>query len=95
MDRDQAFCISVAGAQEKTALLWHRQKWWKPARTTPTTHILKPQIGTLPSGLDLSNSVENKYYCLKLLASFGLPVARAEIQMFGKIKALAVECFDR
>jgi serine/threonine-protein kinase HipA len=56
---------------------------------------LKPQIGTLPNGLDLSHSVENEFYCLKLLAAFGLPVANVQIQTFGKVKALVVERFDR
>ena len=95
LDRDQDFRISVAGAQEKTALLFHNGKWWKPRGATPTTHIFKTQIGTLQNGLDLSNSVENEYYCLKLLAAFGLPVNNAEIKVFGKTKALVIERFDR
>ena len=95
LERDQEFRISIAGAQEKTALLWHESKWWKPAGTTPTTHILKKQMGTLPNGLDLSNSVENEFYCLRLLAAFGLPVNRATIATFGKTKALVIERFDR
>jgi serine/threonine-protein kinase HipA len=95
LDWNEDFRISVAGAQEKTALLWHRGKWLKPHRTTPTTHILKAQIGTLPNGMDLSNSVENEYYCLRLMAAFGLPVNAAEIKVFGKTKALVIERFDR
>lgn len=84
LERDDAFRISVAGAQEKTALLYHEGRWLKPRGTTPTTHILKTQIGQLPSGIDLSNSVENEYYCLKLIGAFGLPVNSAEIQAFGE-----------
>jgi serine/threonine-protein kinase HipA len=95
LDRDQDFRISVAGAQEKTALLRHKGKWMKPHGTTPTTHILKPQIGTLPNGVDLSNSVENEYYCLKLMAAFGLQVNAAVIKVFGKTKTLVIERFDR
>jgi serine/threonine-protein kinase HipA len=95
MDRDVDFRISVAGAQEKTALLRHEGKWWKPRGATPTTHIFKTQIGRLPNGLDLSNSIENEYYCLKLIAAFGLPVNSAEIKKFGGAKALVVERFDR
>jgi serine/threonine-protein kinase HipA len=95
LDLNQDFRISVAGAQEKTALLRHKGKWWKPHGTTPTTHILKPQIGTLPNGVDLSNSVENEYYCLKLMAAFGLQVNAAEIKVFGKTKTLVIERFDR
>jgi len=95
LDRDQAFRISVAGAQEKTALLYHKKKWWKPRGATPTTHIFKTQIGTLANGIDLSNSVENEYYCLKLMAAFGLPVNAAEMRVFGKTKALVIARFDR
>jgi serine/threonine-protein kinase HipA len=95
LDRDDDFRISVAGAQEKTALLLHKGKWFKPHGRTPTSHILKTQIGTLQNGLDLSNSVENEYYCLKLLAAFGLPVSNAEIRVFGKTMALVIERFDR
>jgi serine/threonine-protein kinase HipA len=95
LGRDQAFRISVAGAQEKTALLFHKGKWVKPHGTTPTTHIFKTQMGSLPNGVDLSNSIENEYYCLKLMAAFGLQVNEAKIGKFGKTKALVIERFDR
>ena len=93
--RDDAFRISVAGAQEKTALLFHRNQWTKPHGTTPTTHIIKTQIGQLPGGIDLSDSVENEYFCLKLTEAFGLPVNTATIETFGNTKALVIERFDR
>lgn len=95
LDQDQDFRISVAGTQEKTALLLHEGKWWKPHGTTPTTHIFKTSLGTLPNGLDLSHSVENEFYCLKLMAAFGLPANAVEMRQFGKTKALVIERFDR
>jgi serine/threonine-protein kinase HipA len=95
LSRDDDFRISVAGAQEKTALLRVDGKWLKPHGTTPTTHIFKTQIGQLPNGIDLSNSVENEFYCLRLLKHLGLPVNHAEIMTFGQTKALVVERFDR
>ena len=95
LNRDDEFRISVAGAQEKTALLWHDDKWIKPHGTTPTTHLFKTQIGQLPNGIDLSNSVENEFYCLKFIKAFGLPVNEAEIKTFGETKALVIERFDR
>ncbi len=73
LSRDDDFRISVAGAQEKTALLQVDGQWFKPHGTTPTTHLFKTQIGKLPNGIDLSNSVENEFYCLKLLKHLGLP----------------------
>jgi len=95
LERERDFRISIAGAQEKTALLRYKDEWWKPSGATPTTHILKKQMGTLPNGLDLSNSIENEFYCLRLLAAIGLPVNHAEISTFGKTKALVIERFDR
>ncbi len=80
---DRDFRISVAGAQEKTALLRHEGRWLKPIGATATTHILKPAIGRLSNGIDLSHSVENEFFCLKLMAAFGLPVAHAEMADFG------------
>lgn len=93
--RDEDFRISVAGAQEKTALLRLDGQWLKPHGTTPTTHLFKTQIGRLPNGIDLSDSVENEFYCLQLLKHLGLPVAHAEMMTFGQTKALVVERFDR
>lgn len=95
LSRNDDFRISVAGAQEKTALLNVDGRWLKPHGTTPTTHLFKTQIGRLPNGLDLSNSVENEFYCLGLLKHLGLPVNRAEIMTFGDTKALVIERFDR
>jgi serine/threonine-protein kinase HipA len=98
IDTEQEFRISVAGAQEKTALLRLDGRWMRPLGATPTTHILKPQIGEIPTPwglIDLSDSVENEHYCLTLLEAFGLPVARTEIARFGGRKVLVVERFDR
>lgn len=95
MGEDEDFRISIAGAQEKTALLRMNGQWLKPTGTTATTHILKPQIGQLPNGIDLSNSVENEYLCLKLLAAMGVPTASVEIADFGEHRTLVVERFDR
>ncbi|HEY4345661.1 MAG TPA: type II toxin-antitoxin system HipA family toxin [Parvibaculum sp.] len=89
------FRISIAGAQEKTALSFWDGVWHKPTGTTATTHILKPQIGKLPNGIDLSRSVENEYLCLKLTEAFGLPSAKVEMMDFGSKRTLLVERFDR
>lgn len=92
------FRISVAGAQEKTALLRMNGKWFRPIGTTPTTHILKPQLGKIHfefGTIDLTNSVENEHYCLKVMEAFGLKVASTEIATFGERKVLVVERFDR
>jgi serine/threonine-protein kinase HipA len=95
LDENQDFRISIAGAQEKTALLYWQGKWCKPLGTTATTHILKPQIGRIPNGIDLSDSIENEYLCLKLTHALGIPSAKIDIGDFDGKRALIVERFDR
>lgn len=98
VDPDEGFRISIAGAQEKTALLFHEGRWKRPLGATPTTHILKPQLGRIPtpSGeVDMSHSVDNEHYCLALMRAFGLRTARTEIATFGQRRVLVVERFDR
>lgn len=94
-DEDRDFRISIAGAQEKTAFLYRGGNWYVPHGTTPTTHIFKPQIGKLPNGIDLSDSVENEHLCLELVRALGLPVTKSEIKDFAGSRCLIVERFDR
>ena len=98
IDPDEGFRISIAGAQEKTALLFHEGRWKRPIGATPTTHILKPQLGRIPTAsgeVDLSHSVDNEHYCLALMRAFGLKTAKTEIATFGDRRVLVVERFDR
>jgi len=95
VDEDEEFRISLAGAQAKTAFLFWKKKWHVPHGTTATTHIMKPQIGVLPNGIDLTRSVENEYLCLKLTAALGLPSANIAMADFKGNPVLVVERFDR
>ena len=95
VDTDEEFRISIAGMQEKTALLRWKEKWYLPRGSTATTHIVKPRIGVLPNGVDWSRSVENEHLCLRLAAALGLPVATTEIVEFDGERVLVIERFDR
>lgn len=93
---DEDFRISIAGAQEKTALLNIDGLWSKPIGTTPTSHILKLPMGVLPQvGIDLTDSCENEFICLELARAFGFEVANSQVLHFGEQKVLSVERFDR
>lgn len=95
MDSEGAFRISLAGAQEKTALTKVNDAWYQPIGSTPTTHIFKLPIGKLPDGTDLGTSVDNEWFCLRFLHHLGFPTAHADIRTFGDTKVLVVERFDR
>lgn len=88
--------ISLAGAQEKTALLWWNGRWQKPHGSTPTTHIFKLPLGLVGGRrADFTTSVENEWLCLRLLKAYGLDVAEATMATFDQQRVLVVERFDR
>jgi serine/threonine-protein kinase HipA len=88
--------MSIAGAQEKTALLRVDGQWCRPLGATPTTHILKLPLGLVGGRrLDLRHSVYNEWLCAQLLRELGLPVAATDIATFSDGAVLAVERFDR
>jgi len=93
---DDAFRLSIAGAQEKTALLRHRGRWCIPHGATPSTHIFKLPLGLVGNvQADMRMSVELEWLCMELAREYGLPTAHVEIGRFEDQKALIVERFDR
>jgi serine/threonine-protein kinase HipA len=95
-DHDDDFRISIAGAQEKTALLSMGGAWYRPHGATPTTHILKLPMRVVGNFRgDFSDSVENEWLCTQLMREFGLPIADADILTYGKQTVLSVKRFDR
>lgn len=88
--------ISLAGAQDKTALLRREGQWLQPLESTPTTHILKLPMGTVGDvAADFSCSVDVEHLCACLIDELGLPIARTEIARFEDLRVLVVERFDR
>lgn len=94
-DDSDDFRISIAGFQDKTALLWQDEKWKKPLGPSPTTHILKPPIRAQREDMDFSHSIENEHFCMRLMAEFGISTAPTEILHFEDQKVIAVTRFDR
>lgn len=92
--------ISIAGAQEKTALLRYNDGWYLPEGSTPSTHIFKLPLGLVGSmRYNFKDSVENEWLCLQILKELGFDVANAEIATFqdriSDERVLVVERFDR
>lgn len=91
-----ALRLSMAGAQEKTAFLWHNGQWFLPLGSTPTTHLFKLPMGIIGEGqIDFSSSVENEWLCSKVLKAYGLSIAATEMASFDGERCLIVERFDR
>lgn len=99
-DELDQFRISLAGAQEKTALLYHSGQWFRPDGATPSSHIIKLPLGLVGSmRYDLKYSVENEWLCLQILKAMKFDVANAEMRTFqdrlSDERVLVVERFDR
>lgn len=92
---DGEFRLSIAGAQEKTALLLLDGKWHEPLGMTPTTHILKTPIGALGEGVSFADSVDNEWASLFLCRKFGINTSNSWIETFEDQRVLVVERFDR
>lgn len=89
------FRISIAGAQEKTALLRMGGRWHRPMGATPTTHILKLPLGIIGGGLDFKHSVQNEWLCSEFLTAMKVDIARTEMLRFEDQEVLCVTRFDR
>ncbi len=96
-DAAEPFRISLAGAQEKTALLRLGDRWHRARGATPTTHILKLPLGLVGGArrVDLSDSVPNEWLCAQIVRALGLPMAQTAMARFDDQPALVVERFDR
>lgn len=94
---DDLFRISIAGAQEKTALTRVRGTWCRPHGATPTTHIIKLPLGLIGGSrrVDASDSVQNEWLCAKIASRLNFPVAATSMATFGGQGVLVVERFDR
>lgn len=94
---DDLLRISIAGAQEKTALTRWNDQWCLPRGATPTTHIIKLPLGLIGGmrRIDASDSVQNEWLCAQIVRALGLPVASTSIVGFGDQTVLSVERFDR
>ena len=96
---DSDFRMSLSGFQKKTALLFHDGKWMEPDGATPTTHILKPQMGRIPttySVLDYTASVQSEHFSMVLCRELGLDVADTQIlDLDDDLLVLGIKRFDR
>ena len=81
--------LSLAGAQDKTSVIFIDNKIAIPKNNTPTTHILKPMI----YGLD--ETIENEYICLKSAQKLGIKVPNIEIGQVNNLKYFLIERYDR
>ena len=83
--------FSLAGAQDKFAVIIEKNKIYLPLDGSPTTHIIKPHVRYFNSTHD---TPYNEYLCMKLAGAVGLNVPKVDI-IEGEHPLFIVERFDR
>lgn len=86
---DEGIRLSLAGAQDKLAVILEENSIALARDGRPTTHILKPVIQAL------EGTVENEFFCMRLAARLKLPAPRVEMRRGGATAFLLVERYDR
>ncbi len=83
--------FSLAGAQDKFAVIFEKNKIYLSLDGSPTTHIIKPPVRYYPSTHD---SPYNEYFCMNLAGRVGLNVPWVDV-IEGEYPLFIVERFDR
>lgn len=81
--------LSLAGVQDKIMVAENNTKLYLPLHNTPSTHIIKPEIGYIPA------TVTNEHICLELAKKIGLHVVSSKIAKAEVTEYLLVERYDR
>ncbi len=83
--------MSIAGAQHKMLVVLNNGKFYEPAGSTPSSHILKPEHSK--PGL-YWQTVRNEWFVMNLAKSLGFNVPHTSVYYF-PAAAYVIERFDR
>ncbi|MEM8997990.1 MAG: HipA domain-containing protein, partial [Acidobacteriota bacterium] len=81
--------LSLAGAQDKMALISRDGELFLPLGQAATTHIVKTGI----DGFD--DTVANEFFCLRLASRLGLDVPAVQVGEVDGMEYLLIERYDR
>jgi len=96
---DEGIRISLAGVQDKMAIVVEGDRIGLPRGTTPSTHILKPasaeRRGARGDKLAYPSLVANEAFCTVVAGRAGLRVASVSVRRIAGEPALLIERYDR
>jgi serine/threonine-protein kinase HipA len=86
---DEEIRLSLAGAQDKMAVVVEGNRIGLPVGDMPSTHILKAAIQRFEA------TPTNEAFCLALAARLGLETPEATVRRFGAQEVLLIRRYDR
>lgn len=89
VDEDEGLTLSLAGVNDKAAIVLRKGEVFLPLNGYPSTHIIKVDIPGLPE------SVKTEHFCLQLASAIGIRVPRSELAHAEDQEFLLVARYDR
>lgn len=89
VDADGEVRLSLAGVHDKAAVILIGGKIALAKNQTPTTHILKTDIQSLPDSIRLEN------YCLRVAAAVGIDTVKSVVRVVDDVPYMLVARYDR
>ncbi len=81
--------LSLAGAQDKCAILFQENEYSIPLNSSPSTHILKFELS------DYRHIPAYEYFLTKLAKKIKLPVVKCDLKTHGNHYFLVIKRYDR
>ncbi|MBW3243449.1 type II toxin-antitoxin system HipA family toxin [Epibacterium sp. DP7N7-1] len=89
IDEHEGLTLSLAGVNDKAAIVLRKREISLPLNGYPSTHIIKVDIPGLPE------SVKTEHFCLRLASAIGIRVPRSQLARAEDQDFLLVARYDR
>lgn len=89
IDEDEGIVLSLAGVNDKAAVIYRKGGIGLPKNGMPSTHIIKVDIP------GLEDSIKTEFFCLELARNVGLRTPRASIEVVEDQTFMLMQRYDR
>lgn len=89
VDEDEGITLSLAGVNDKAAVVLRQGRMYLPLHGYPSTHIIKVDIPTL------KDSIKTEHFCLRLADAVGLRVPKTQLHMAEDQSFMLMSRYDR
>lgn len=89
VDEEEGITLSLAGVNDKAAVVLRKKSLALPLNGMPSTHIIKVDIPGLP------DSIKTEHFCLQLAKSIGIRVPITRIHQVEDVSFMLMARYDR
>jgi serine/threonine-protein kinase HipA len=89
IDEEEGIVLSLAGVNDKAAVVYSKGRIGLPKNGMPSTHIIKVDIP------GLEDSIKTEFFCLELAKRVGLRVPKSSMETVGGKSFMLMQRYDR